>query len=253
MTAGTGVCATSGPPITNVATPTDFGASGNDGRDHTDAFEKALAKSAGGALLLPPGTFNIRANRVHIPYGTSLLGLGRGSVLRRIDDGTLLDFSGVSPEQHNGACLVRDVVLDGADHCGPLVCCYYAHDMVFENVWSRSNADIALDVVELWDSRFINRTWDWCSAQMAQVPRRCFAIRSTLVWAIRMPYTSSTVVGNRLGTVPLAKPNRPRGNESGPHNQLQDGNRVWPRSLSSHLPRCARYYRAELIPLRERR
>jgi hypothetical protein len=62
------------------------------------------------------------------------------------------------------------VVLDGADRRGPLVRCHHAHDLVFDNVWFRHNYGVALDAVELWDSRFLNCSWDWCSGTDGESP-----------------------------------------------------------------------------------
>ncbi len=153
------------PDLSNsrITSPTQFGATGGDGRDHTQAFEKAIQHAAGGALVIPPGIFSVQGNYLTIPPNTSLLGFGRSSVLRRIGDGTLLNVSGKSSRERNGGCLLRDIVLDGNDRRGELIRCHYAHDLIFENVWSRRNFGVALDAVELWDSRFTNCTWDWCS------------------------------------------------------------------------------------------
>lgn len=155
---------------TSVLSPTEFGAKANDGRDHTAAFQHALSRCAGGALILPPGIFNVRANSLRVPANTSVLGFGRGTVLTRIGDGTLLDFSGVSTEIRNGGCLLRDIVLDGVDGRGLLARCHHSHDLIFENVWFRRNNYVALDGLELWDSRFIDCTWDWCSGRDGTSP-----------------------------------------------------------------------------------
>jgi len=148
-----------------VVSPEEWGALGHDGRDHTGAFERMFSAAAGGAIVLPPGTYHVRGDRLRLLSATPRLGYGRGSVLRRIGDGTRLDVSGTSSLRRNGGCLLRDVVLDGGGGGGPLVRCHYAHDIVFDNVWSRFNAGVGLDAVEVWDSKFVNCTWDWCSGR----------------------------------------------------------------------------------------
>jgi len=156
------------------------GGVGDDRADDTDAFLDALDHAAGGALLVPPGIFRVRADRVRLHPRTSLLGFGRSSVIRRIGDGTLVDASGASASDRLGGCLVRDVELDGARRSGTLVRCHHAHDLVFDNVWWRDNVGIGVGVdgVELWDSRFLNCTWDWCSGRDGASPSVLFRNRS---------------------------------------------------------------------------
>jgi len=58
-----------------------FGARPDDGRDDTEAFERALAR--GGVLSLPPGEFQL-SRRLHARQpGTVLLGAGSGSTILR--------------------------------------------------------------------------------------------------------------------------------------------------------------------------
>jgi hypothetical protein len=165
-----------GPVAPNVRQVVDLrimGATGDGRTDDTQALARALATAAeqgGGAITLPPGIYSIRPDQLRLPPNTSMIGMGRASVLRRIGPGTLLDASGRSTEQRVGGCLLRDLVLDGNGGTGTLLRAWFAHDLVLENVWNRNNAGLALDGAELWDSRFINCTWDWCSGADGRSP-----------------------------------------------------------------------------------
>lgn len=169
----TGAMGTAAPDVRQVADLRTLGAVGDGRADDTPALARALATAAeqgGGAITLPPGMYSIRPNRLRLPQNTSLIGMGRASVLRRAGPGTLLDVSGSSTEQRVGGCLLRDLVLDGNSEAGTLLRAWHTHDLVLENVWHRNNAGLGLDGAELWDSRFTNCTWDWCSGADGRSP-----------------------------------------------------------------------------------
>jgi hypothetical protein len=140
------------------------------GYDDTEAFAQAIAEATGGAIVVPPGIWRVRAGRLKLPPKTALIGCGRASVVRRIGTGTLFRISGTSTEDRGGDCLVRDIVLDGDSQTGTLVAIDHSSNLVFDNVWWQSNDGIAMDASELWDSRFVNCTWDWCSGADGHSP-----------------------------------------------------------------------------------
>lgn len=147
-----------------------IGARGDGRSDDTAVFLRGLEMARGGVLQVPPGTFRIQAGRAAMPPETTLLGMGRGCVLSKVGPGTLLEISGLSTSNRLGGCLLRDLVLDGDGQAGALVHAQFSQDIVFDNVWSRNNDGVGFDAVELWDSRFINCTWDWCSGSDGSSP-----------------------------------------------------------------------------------
>ncbi len=139
-------------------------------QDATARVQALIAQAAGGEVRLPGGTFAVRADALKLPSNTTISGAGRGTVLLRIGDGVLLDIRGRDTEHRVGGCIVRDITLDGNSGRGPLARLWHASDILFDNVWSRNNDDVALDGVELWDSRLVNCTWDWCSGKGRDAP-----------------------------------------------------------------------------------
>lgn len=153
-----------------VASPTQFGADGQERGDDTRAFEQAFEAGAGGAVVVPPGRYRIQPNRLKLPSRTALIGLGRSSVLVKAAPGVLLEISGAGTRDRVGGCLLRDIVLDGRRSGGVLLRTHHAHDLVLDNVWFRAHDGVGLEAVELWDSRFVNCTWDWCSGVGGDAP-----------------------------------------------------------------------------------
>jgi hypothetical protein len=151
-----------GPAAMAGVTPKVGVLSRRSGSDDTASFRNLLS-DGNAVVIVPPGTWGLRPDKLRLPSNTSIIGYGRSSVLRRIGSGTMLRISGTSSEDRVNGCLVRDIVFDGGDGEGTLLETSYADDLVCDNVWWRSNAGIALDIVELWDSRFLNNTWAWCS------------------------------------------------------------------------------------------
>lgn len=142
-----------------------------DGRaDDTEAFEQALEEGRGGAVLIPPGLWKLRPDRIRLPESTLLQGFGRSSIIQRSAPGTLFRISGTSTEDRLSGCLLRDLVLDGNRQAGTLVATNHASDLIFDNIWSQFNFGIGLDAAEMWDSRFFNCTWDWCSGRDGSSP-----------------------------------------------------------------------------------
>jgi hypothetical protein len=154
--------------------------------DATAHVQALIGQGAGGEVRLPGGSFAVRAEALKLPSSTTLVGAGRGTVLVRIGDGVLLDISGRDTEHRAAGCILRDITLDGGGGRGPLVRLWHASDILFDNVWSRNNDDVAVDGAELWDSRFVNCTWDWCSGKGRGAPAvllRNAAAPSGLGWS----------------------------------------------------------------------
>ena len=68
-----------GGPSGSVFDVTDFGATGNGTDDDTDAIQTAIntAKSSGGTVFMPPGTYSVRSlDMTDVTHGMTLLGSG---------------------------------------------------------------------------------------------------------------------------------------------------------------------------------
>lgn len=91
---------------------TDYGAVGNGEHDDTEAVQAACTAAAGGTLLFPEGIF--RTQSFSPASNTLVMGMGAGSVIDLIDDGTAtsesLRIDGVSNVRVQGLSLCsRDV------------------------------------------------------------------------------------------------------------------------------------------------
>lgn len=143
----------------------DYGAMGDGVTDDTNAIQSAInAASAGGSVVFPRGTYMVRTLKISAK-GTQLTGTRGGVRLRRLS-GTepLIDMSGTASldSSHLRYCSLFSLTLDGNNLPGTLVRSYYADTCVYRDVSFINCPDVALDCVELWDTRFYDCSWEFC-------------------------------------------------------------------------------------------
>lgn len=145
----------------------DFGAKGDGQTDDTDAIQRAIDSAENGGIIeIPRGTFMVRGLRVK-HQGITITGEARfGTRLSRLS-GTdpLIDLSGTGTlDNHRKFCSVTNITLLGNYKPGLLLRSYYADNFIYRDV-SFVNCDgLALDFVEVWDSRFYNCSWEGCGS-----------------------------------------------------------------------------------------
>ncbi|HXH27319.1 MAG TPA: glycosyl hydrolase family 28-related protein [Candidatus Acidoferrum sp.] len=145
----------------------DFGALGDGVTDDTAAIQAAIdAASMGGAIVLPRGIYMVTGLKLKA-HGTHLVGGARwGTRLVRLG-GTqpLVDMSGIgSINNHLKYCGLTDIMLNGNNMPGVLVRSYYADNHIFQNTSFIHCAGLAVDLIETWDTRFDNCSWEDCGS-----------------------------------------------------------------------------------------
>ena len=146
----------------NVA---DYGAKGDGVTDDTDAIQTAVnAATGGGAVEFPRGVFKVRQIKIN-NKGTTLIGAARfGTRIVRLS-GTLplIEMSGAGTMSgHLRYCSLINLMLDGATMTGALVRSYYADNFVFRDVNFIHCDGTAVELTEVWDTRFENCAWENC-------------------------------------------------------------------------------------------
>lgn len=144
----------------------DFGAKGDGQTDDTNAIQAAIDSAENGGIIeIPRGTYMVRGLKVK-RHGITITGEARyGSRLSRIDGSLdpLIDLSGTgSLEGHLKFCSVTNITLIGNYKPGVLLRSYYADNFVFRDLNFTNCDGIALDFIEVWDTRFYNCTWENC-------------------------------------------------------------------------------------------
>lgn len=148
----------------NVA---DFGAKGDGVTDDTAAIQAAIDSAEnGGVIQIPRGTYMVRGLKIK-KHGTTISGEARwGTRLVRIG-GTdpLLDFSGTSSlDGHLKFCSIVSITLSGNYQPGVLLRSYFADNFVYRDVNFRLCDGLAMDFVEVWDTRFYDCSWENCGS-----------------------------------------------------------------------------------------
>lgn len=149
----------------NVA---DFGAKGDGVSDDTAAIQAAIDKvENGGVVEVPRGTYRVRGLKMK-RNGVTLTGESWfGTRLARMQGsiGPLLDMSGTaSLDGHLKFCSVTNMTLTGDYQKGVLLKAYFADNFIFSNLAFRYSDGLALDFIEVWDTRFNNCTWENCGS-----------------------------------------------------------------------------------------
>lgn len=145
----------------------DFGAKGDGVADDTEAIQAAIdAAENGGVIELPRGTYKVRGLKV-TKHGTTITGEARWGTRIARHSGTkpLLDFSGqFSLDGHLKFCSLSNITLTGDYQSGVLLQSYFVDNFVFRDVSFRYCSGLAMDVVEMWDTRFYNCSWEDCGS-----------------------------------------------------------------------------------------
>lgn len=144
----------------------DYGALGDGVTDDTNAIQTAIyAATNGGTIAFPRGVYMVRGLKVKAK-GTQLTGT-RGGVTIRRHSGTepLIDYTGTGTMGgHLRFCALNSITLNGNNLPGVLLRSYYADNCVYRDISFLDCPGLALDFVEVWDSRFENCTWEKCGS-----------------------------------------------------------------------------------------
>lgn len=144
----------------------DYGATGDGVTDDTAAVQAAIDSAGSGLVVFPSGVFMIRGVKIR-NKGTAIRGDGRfGTRIKRLS-GTepLLDMSGSGTEiGHLRYDTIANFQIDGNNMPGVLVRSYYADSCVYRELSFVNCKGLALDFVEVWDTRFENCTWEHCGS-----------------------------------------------------------------------------------------
>jgi hypothetical protein len=148
----------------------DFGAKGDGVTDDTAAIQAAIdAIGDGGNIHIPEGTFMVRGIKIK-RSGTRLAGDARwGTRLVRLS-GTqpLIDVSGTaSMTGHMRYSTIANMTLNGNHMPGPLLRSYYSDSSTFSDVHFVYCAGVATDLIEAWDTRFLECIWENCGTETA--------------------------------------------------------------------------------------
>ncbi|HEU5187629.1 MAG TPA: glycosyl hydrolase family 28-related protein [Candidatus Saccharimonadales bacterium] len=148
----------------NVA---DYGAKGDGITDDTDAVQRAINAATGGGLIeFPRGVFMVRKLKIN-NKGTSLVGAARFGtrLVRHSGTDPLIDLSGMATMAgHLRYCSLINIMLDGRNLSGVLVRSIYADNLVFRDVNFIHCQGTAVDLVEVWDTRFEACAWEDCGS-----------------------------------------------------------------------------------------
>ncbi|HSX01977.1 MAG TPA: glycosyl hydrolase family 28-related protein [Candidatus Saccharimonadia bacterium] len=145
----------------------DYGALGDGVHDDTEAIQAAINDTTdGGAVVFPRGVFMIRGIKIN-NKGTSLVGDGRWAtrIVRLSGTDPLIDISGSGTGiGHARYDNINSLMIDGAGLPGPLLRSYYADTCVYREVSFIHCRGTAVDLVEVWDTRFDECTWEDCGS-----------------------------------------------------------------------------------------
>lgn len=144
----------------------DYGAVGDVVTDDTDAIQATIDAACSGLVTFPSGVFMVRSIKLRYK-GMALLGDGRFSTRIKRYSGTepLVDMSGRDTGiGHLRYSTISNLQLDGNNMPGVLLRSYYADSNVYREVSFINCAGLAMDFVEVWDSRFENCIWENCGS-----------------------------------------------------------------------------------------
>lgn len=144
-----------------------FGAKGDGKTDDTDAIQAAIDFAAnGGTVVIPRGTFLVRNLKVK-KHGITIAGDARYGtrLVRHSGTDPLLEFNGTATlDGHIKYGTVSNVTLSGNYKPGVLLRSIFADNFIYRDV-SFVNCDgLAMDFVEVWDTRLYACSWEGCGS-----------------------------------------------------------------------------------------
>jgi hypothetical protein len=155
---------------TNEINVRDFGAKGDGVTDDTVAIQAAIDVAGGGGnIQIPQGTYMVRGLKIK-KSGTRLAGDARwGTRLVRISGNQpLIDASGTaSMTGHLRYTTIANMTLNGNHMPGALLRSYYSDSSTFSDLHFVSANGVATDLIEAWDTRFLECIWENCGTETA--------------------------------------------------------------------------------------
>lgn len=144
---------------------TDYGAKGDGVTDDTVAIQTAIdSVENGGVVEIPRGTYLVRGLKIK-RHGTTITGEARYGtrLVRHSGLEPLIDLSGTaSLDGHRKYCSVTNITLNGNYKPGVLLRAIFADNFIFRDVSFVNSDGVALDFVEVWDTRFYACSWEGC-------------------------------------------------------------------------------------------
>lgn len=149
----------------------NYGATGAGATDDSAAIQDAVDAATaadGGIVHLPAGTYLLDST-LNVPEKVILWGSGgRATILKRgANNVPLVSIYGIATGDHIFGSGLRDLGFDGDDGTATAVDIVYASHVHIQDVEINNNNGIGLDLVEVWDSRFINIDTQFCGGATA--------------------------------------------------------------------------------------
>lgn len=146
----------------------NFGAKGDGITDDTAAIQAAIdAVGRGGTVNIPRGNYMVSGLKIK-NNGTTIAGEARfGTRLVRIKGSTapLIDMSGLGTmDSHIKYCAIGNITLHGNFGPGVLVRSYFADNCILRDVSFAHCDGLAMDFVEVWDTRLYFCVWENCGS-----------------------------------------------------------------------------------------
>lgn len=171
--------------FTDFLRPEFYGALGDGVTNDRAAIQACLDAAASAKISevrFRPVTYILNTG-LTIPPGVTLVGSGwregqgsllvQGTILKRGANVTLISVLGttiLSGGPHYNNCSMRDLILDGADFLSDLVSLKHASYINWTRVFCRASTGRLLYMAEVWDSRFIDCSWEWGGSADGTIP-----------------------------------------------------------------------------------